>query len=154
MVHTENWVWFIFLYILKETIYSNSHNHVTLWFVPTWPGSSVHGILQVRILAWEAIPSSQPRSPTLQADSLPFEPPGKPNITLTLSETHSPWEPYLQSILSRWYAEYLQLTPPDSLCFSSLLWPQGGQPLWTIPATSHTYWLSVGLNKQEFERNR
>ena len=56
MVHTENWVWFIFLYILKETIYSNSHNHVTLWFVPTWPGSSVHGILQVRILAWEAIP--------------------------------------------------------------------------------------------------
>ena len=44
------------------------------------------GILQARILEWVAMPSSKgssrprikPRSPTLQADSLPFEPPGKP----------------------------------------------------------------------------
>ena len=46
------------------------------------PGSSVHGILQARILEWVAMPfsrgSSQPRSPTLQADSLAAEPPGKP----------------------------------------------------------------------------
>ena len=50
------------------------------------PGSSVHGILQARILEWVAIPFSgdlsdpaiKPRSPTLQADSLPSEPPGKP----------------------------------------------------------------------------
>ena len=49
------------------------------------PGSSVHGILQARILEWIAISfskgSSQPRdwtrSPALQADSLPFEPQGK-----------------------------------------------------------------------------
>ena len=49
------------------------------------PGSSVHGILQARILEWVAMPSSRdlpnpgvkPRSPTLQADSLPSEPPGK-----------------------------------------------------------------------------
>ena len=45
------------------------------------PGSSVHGILQARILEWVAIPfskgSSQPRSPALQADSLPSEPTGK-----------------------------------------------------------------------------
>ena len=36
--------------------------------------NSVHGILQARILGWVAMPSrgsSQPRSPTLQADSLP-----------------------------------------------------------------------------------
>ena len=37
------------------------------------PGSSVHGILQARILEWVAMPSSQgssqPRSPELQADS-------------------------------------------------------------------------------------
>ena len=43
---------------------------------------TVHGILQARILEWVAVPfskgSSQPRSPTLQADSLPAEPPGKP----------------------------------------------------------------------------
>ena len=44
------------------------------------PGSSVFGILQARILEWVAIPFSrtEPRSSTLQADSLPSEPPGKP----------------------------------------------------------------------------
>ena len=49
------------------------------------PGSSVHGILQARILERVAISSSggssqpgiEPRSPTLQVDSLPAEPPGK-----------------------------------------------------------------------------
>ena len=48
-------------------------------------GSSVHGILQARILEWVAIPffrdlpspGIKPRSPALQADSLPSEPPGK-----------------------------------------------------------------------------
>ena len=44
------------------------------------PGSSVHGILQARILEWVAISfsrgSSQPRSRT-QADALTSEPPGK-----------------------------------------------------------------------------
>ena len=47
------------------------------------PGSSVHGILQARMLEWVAIPSPQdlsdPRteygSPVLQADSLLSEPP-------------------------------------------------------------------------------
>ena len=46
---------------------------------------TVHEILQARILEWVAIPFSrnlcnpgiEPRSPTLQADSLPSEPPGK-----------------------------------------------------------------------------
>ena len=50
------------------------------------PSSSVHGILQARILEWAAIPFSrgtsdpgmEPGSPALQADSLPFEPPEKP----------------------------------------------------------------------------
>ena len=54
------------------------------------PGSSVHGILQARILEWVAIPSSgdlpdpgiKPGSPALQADSLPSEPPGKPMSVL------------------------------------------------------------------------
>ena len=48
------------------------------------PGSSVHGILQGRILEWAAIPFSrnlpdpgiEPGSPALQADSLPSEPQG------------------------------------------------------------------------------
>ena len=50
------------------------------------PGYSVHGILQARILEWVAIPFTresfkhrdQIQSPSLQADSLPSEPPGKP----------------------------------------------------------------------------
>ena len=45
----------------------------------------VRGILQARILEWVAFPfsrgSSQPRSPALQADSLPAEPQGKPKNT-------------------------------------------------------------------------
>ena len=49
------------------------------------PGSSVHGILQARILTWVTMSfsrgSSRPRywsqSLALQADSLPSEPPGK-----------------------------------------------------------------------------
>ena len=53
------------------------------------PGSSLHGILQARILEWRANPFSrdlskpgiEPRSPGLQADSLPSEPPGKPKNT-------------------------------------------------------------------------
>ena len=58
------------------------------------PGSSVHGILQARILELDEglpfpfpgdllNPGTEPRSPALQADSLPAEPPGKPiNMTL------------------------------------------------------------------------
>ena len=50
------------------------------------PAFSVCGILQARILEWVAMPSSrgpsqpriEPRSATLQADSLPSEPSGKP----------------------------------------------------------------------------
>ena len=53
------------------------------------PGSSVHGILQARILEWVAMPSSrgsyQPRDQTqvshIWAESLMSEPPGKPKNT-------------------------------------------------------------------------
>ena len=46
------------------------------------PGSSVHGILQARILEWVAIffsrdlpnPGIEPGSPAFQADALPSEP--------------------------------------------------------------------------------
>ena len=60
---------------------------VTPWISP--PGSSSMGILQTRILEWEGIPSPgdlpnpgiEPRSPTLQEDSLPAEPSVKPKST-------------------------------------------------------------------------
>ena len=50
------------------------------------PGSSIHRILQARILKWIAFPfpgnlpntGTEPMSPTLQADSLLSKPPGKP----------------------------------------------------------------------------
>ena len=53
------------------------------------PGSSVHGILQANT-GWSGLafpspeylpnPGIEPGSPALQADSLPSEPPGRPNI--------------------------------------------------------------------------
>ena len=54
------------------------------------PGSSVHRIPQARILEWVAIsfsldlsnPGIDPRSPALQVDSSPTEPPGKPDDNL------------------------------------------------------------------------
>ena len=57
---------------------------------------TVYGILQARILEWVAFPFSrgscqpriEPRSPTLQADSLPAEPPGKLKLISTISYKH------------------------------------------------------------------
>ena len=62
------------------------------------PGSSVHGILQAGILEWVAFPSPEdlpnpgidPGSPALQADSLPSEPPGKPQSQSPSSRSNSP----------------------------------------------------------------
>ena len=54
------------------------------------PGSSVYGILQLRILEWVAIlsPENLPDqnrigSPELQMNSLPSESPGKPSNSIT-----------------------------------------------------------------------
>ena len=86
----------------------------------------VHGILQARILEWVALPffrgSSKPRdwttagrSPTLQADSLPADPPGKPWVpndwcfwTVVLKKTlESPLDCKInQSILKEINPEY------------------------------------------------
>ena len=56
------------------------------------PHGIVHGILQAIILEWVAVPFSrglpnpgiEPRPPTLQADSLPAEPPGKPSNDIVM----------------------------------------------------------------------
>ena len=56
------------------------------------PGSSVHGILQARILEWVTIPSPgdlpdpriERRSPTLEADALTSDPLGKPMMSIIL----------------------------------------------------------------------
>ena len=56
-------------------------------------GSSVHGIFWERILEWVACPPPEDlpnpvielRSSTLQADSLPFEPPGIPRMLVLVA---------------------------------------------------------------------
>ena len=56
------------------------------------PGSSIHGILQARILEWVSFPPSgdlpdpgiKPRFPALEVDSLPAVPPGKPTNTIDI----------------------------------------------------------------------
>ena len=87
-------------------------------------GSSVHGILQARILEWGAIPSSrgssrprggtrifwglpdsgmEPRgSPALQADSVPSEPPGKP-----VSYTGAELAPRVALVSGVWELDWL-----------------------------------------------
>ena len=65
------------------------------------PGSSDHGILQARILEWVAIPFSReqpnpgikPRSPALQADSLPSDSPEKCNPWVGKIPWRRKWQP-------------------------------------------------------------
>ena len=79
------------------------------------PGSSVHRILQARILEWVAIPFSrdhpdpgtQLRSPALQVDSLLFEPQGKPHLTHAATAAKS-----LQSCLT--LCDPIDGSPPGS----------------------------------------
>ena len=77
------------------------------------PGSSVHGILQARILEWVAIPlprgSSWPsdwilctESPALPVDSSPSEPPGKPSSALMKGQRHTLGQPCHGSWTLRW----------------------------------------------------
>ena len=72
-----------------------------MWSCPTLcdridgspPGSPVPGILQARTLEWVPFsspgdlpdPGIKPRSPALQADPLPVEPPGKPSLPFYLA---------------------------------------------------------------------
>ena len=86
----------------------------TLWDPMDYspPASSVHGILQARILEWVAVPSSRGSSrsrngtPRLlcllhsQEDSLPLAPLGKP------------------SQYSRWFFFFLSFFPKDLFCLS------------------------------------
>ena len=67
---------------LNHVCESESHSVVS---DSLWPHGLYHEILQARILEWVAFllsrGSSKSRSPTLQVDSLPAEPPGKPKNT-------------------------------------------------------------------------
>ena len=101
------------------------------------PGSSVHGILQARY--WSGLPfpppgnlpgsGIEPRSPVLQADCLPSEPPGK-------SE---------QLFISELIMQYLVLSeknPLPHLCGSLLCWVYCEIVFSMIlfPASHHRQW--------------
>ena len=80
----------------KSSVLSISHSVMSDSLCCSLPGSSVHGILQARILEWVAIlfsrdlpdPHIKHGSPALQEDSLPSEPPAKPkNQMWTFTKT-------------------------------------------------------------------
>ena len=88
-----------FCFIKKK---SETLSRVQLFVTPmdcSPPGSSVHGILQARILELVAIsssrgsshPGTEPRSPTLQADFLLTKPPGKSVFVLPPASDSPKW---------------------------------------------------------------
>ena len=104
---------------------------------------TVHGILQTRILKWVAFPFSRdlpnpgikPRSSSLQGDSSPAEPPGKPKNTgvgsLSLLQQIFPTQESNQGLLhcrqilyQLSYQGSPNITPKPlrSKAYSSLLW--------------------------------
>ena len=76
------------------------------------PSSSIHRIFQARILEWVAIsfsrdlpdPGIKPGPPTLQADSLLSEPPGKPQIDQVI------WELFKKDYILTHYLVIIFLT--------------------------------------------
>ena len=77
---------------------------------------TLHGILQAIILEWVAFPSpgdlpnprTEPQSPTLQADSLPAEPPGKPKCT-RVGSLSLLWRIFLTHELNWGLLHYMQI---------------------------------------------
>ena len=131
---------------------------------------TVYGILQARILEWVAFPSPgdlpnpgiKPRSPTLQADSLPAEPQGKPkNIgvgSLYLGEGNG--NPLYCSCLENpmergaWWAAVYGVTQTRTrlkwLNVHACIGEGNGNPLlaWRIPRTEEPSGLpSMGLHR-------
>ena len=98
---------------------------------------TVCGILQARILEWVAFPfsrgSSQPRSPTLRADSLPAEPQGKPSNTgvgsLSLLQQILPTQELNRGLLHcRWILYQLSYCLINIDCPNSQgCWENGGR---------------------------
>ena len=112
------------------------------------PGSSVHGLLQARILEWLSFPSAGGSSPTtdqtwsstLQAASLPSEPPGKPAFSwLSGGKTQSlgswVWDSS-QVLNSQTTILYLLLLPDwDSTRKSSSLGSESKTQRWRLQKT-------------------
>ena len=108
---------------------------VTLWTISHQPPLPM-GLLQARVLQWVALPSSrvspnpgmEPRSPVLQADSLPLSHQGSPHIisssTKYISLGH-PWGPGVPTI----YQGYIP----------------GKRPAWALEIVEYSYHFSFSL---------
>ena len=94
----------------------------TLWD-PSPPGSSVHGILQARILEWVSMPSSRGSSPPRDGTHA--------SLSLLHGQAHSlPLAPLWATVLKA----RKRLPPPPDLSFTPAVLPlqscrTGGQPL-------------------------
>ena len=123
-----------------------SLSHVQLFVTPM--DSTVHGILQARILKWVAFPFSrgssqprdlpnpgiEPRSPALQADSLPAEPQGNPEYR---GEYTKPLAPITQ-------LQQLLTLCPSSFC------PCAPRPHLPTPLILQEYFLKQTLLLENF----
>ena len=87
------------------------------------PGSSIHGISQARMLEWGPVPSPgdlpdlgiELRSPTLQADSSPSEPPGNPSSRDDVFFPH--FFPWLHNIHNFFHLFFKDLFFNNKLCW-------------------------------------
>ena len=100
---------------------------VTPWAVAHQAPLSM-GVLQARILECVAMPSSgdhpnpriELRSSALQADSLPSEPPGKPELTSSLYDFYSITFSNLQSTILFIYCIHWVLSPSSPIKYKNL----------------------------------
>ena len=76
----------------RSKSYSVMFNSLQAHGLYSLPGSSVHGILQAT--GDLPNPGIKPRSPTLQADSLLSEPPGKPFMHVNFIDEDAYYHPY------------------------------------------------------------
>ena len=123
-------------------------------FATSW--TVVHGILQARILEWVAIPFSRhlpdpgikPGSPALQTDSLPSEPPGKPNHqSLGKCKSKPQWD-------VTWHPLTMTMTPKAQKTIKS--WERESVSYPVVPdfvapwVVARQAPLSMGLPRQEY----
>ena len=131
--NTGSW---IFVYYSVAYITNSFHSEVTK-FCPTLcnpmdyslPGFFIHGIFQATVLKWVTIsfsrgsswPRGKPRSPALQVDTLPSEPPGNLIVDVPIYIfTKSLWEFQFSSSLQPLVFYYLQKQHSFSLEISHL----------------------------------
>ena len=102
------------------------------------PGFSVHRVLQARILEWAAFPSTgnlpnrgiKTRFPALQVDSLPSEPPGKPQQICKPQQWPQDFADkglssqsygFSSSCVWMWELDYKEGSAPKNWCFQIVM---------------------------------